>query len=62
MQQIFGTETNMVESNNTAYAAISVLQNSPNGFVAFNITVYDGAGNEFSATQVCFCHCEVWRV
>ena len=49
--QILGTEINMTESNNTAYAAISVLQNSPNGFVAFNITVSDGAGNKFNTTQ-----------
>ena len=49
--QIFGTETSMTESNNTAYANITVLQNSPNGLVAFNITAYDGAGNEFNVTQ-----------
>ena len=41
----------MTESNNTAYTTISVLQNSPNGLVAFNITAYDGAGNEFNVTQ-----------
>ena len=41
----------MTESNNTAYANISVLQNSPNGPVAFNITAYDIAGNEFNVTQ-----------
>ena len=49
--QIFGTETSMTESNNTAYANITVLQNSPNGLAAFNITAYDGAGNEFNVTQ-----------
>ena len=49
--QIFGTETSMTESNNTAYTTISVLQNSPNGLAAFNITAYDGAGNEFNITQ-----------
>ena len=47
----FLAEINMVESNNTAYANISVLQNFPNGPVAFNITAYDGAGNEFNVTQ-----------
>ena len=41
----------MTESNNTAYTTISVLQNSPNGLAAFNITAYDGAGNEFNITQ-----------
>ena len=49
--QIFGTETSMTESNNTAYTTISVLQNSPNGLAAFNITAYDGAGNQFNVTQ-----------
>ena len=41
----------MTESNNTAYANITVLENSQNGHVAFNITAYDGAGNEFNLTQ-----------
>ena len=49
--EILGTEINMTESNNTAYATISVLQNSSNGPVAFNITAYDSAGNEFNITQ-----------
>ena len=49
--EILGTEINMTESNNIAYANISVLQNSPNGPVTFNITAYDGAGNEFNVTQ-----------
>ena len=49
--QILNTTINMTESNNTAYANISVLQNSPNGPVAFNITAYDIAGNEFNVTQ-----------
>ena len=49
--QILGTEIDMTESNNTAYANITVLQNSPNGLAAFNITAYDGAGNEFNITQ-----------
>ena len=53
--QIFGTETSMTESNNTAYAAISVLQNSPNGLVAFNITVSDGAGNNLTQHRVLHC-------
>ena len=38
--EILGTEINMTESNNTAYATISVLQNSSNGPVAFNITAF----------------------
>ena len=49
--EILGTEINMTESNNIAYANISVLQNSPNGPVAFNITAYDGTGNKFNITQ-----------
>ena len=49
--QILGTEIDMTESNITAYANISVLQNSPNGLVSFNITAYDGAGNQFNITQ-----------
>ena len=49
--EILGTEINMTESNNIAYANISVLQNSPNGPVTFNITAYDRAGNEFNITQ-----------
>ena len=49
--QILGTEIDMTESNNSAYANITVLQNSPNGPVEFNITAYDGAGNEFNVTQ-----------
>ena len=49
--EILGTEINMTESNNTAYATISVLQNSSNGPVAFNITAYDGTGNKFNITQ-----------
>ena len=36
--QILNTTINMTESNNTAYANISILQNSTNGLVAFNIT------------------------
>ena len=49
--QILNTTINMTESNNTAYANITVLQNSKNGPVAFNITAYDSAGNEFNVTQ-----------
>ena len=49
--EILGTEINMTESNNIAYANISVLQNSPNGPVTFNITAYDGTGNKFNITQ-----------
>ena len=54
--QILNTTINMTESNNTAYANISVLQNSPNGPVTFNITAYDGAGNKFNSnTGCCIC-------
>ena len=49
--QILGTEIHMTESNNTAYANITVLENSQNGHVEFNITAYDAAGNEFNLTQ-----------
>ena len=49
--EILNTTITMTESNNTAYANISVLQNSPNGPVEFNITAYDGSGNAFDVTQ-----------
>ena len=49
--QILNTTINMTELNNTAYANITVLQNSPNGPVEFNITAYDGSGNAFNVTQ-----------
>ena len=49
--EILNTTINMTESNNTAHANISVLQNSTNGPVAFNITAYDGAGNQFNISQ-----------
>ena len=49
--QILNTTINMTESNNTAYANISVLDNSSNGLVAFNIIAYDDAGNEFNITE-----------
>ena len=49
--EILNTTINMTELNNTAYANISVLQNSTNGPVAFNITAYDSAGNEFNISQ-----------
>ena len=41
----------MTELNNTAYANITVTQNSTNGLVELNITAYDSAGNEFNVTQ-----------
>ena len=49
--EILNTTINMTESNNTAHANISVTQNSTNGPVAFNITAYDGAGNQFNISQ-----------
>ena len=49
--EILNTTINMTESNNTAHANITVLQNSTNGPVAFNITAYDGAGNQFNISQ-----------
>ena len=48
---ILDSEINMTESNNTAYANISVLDNSSNGLVAFNIIAYDDAGNVFNITE-----------
>ena len=42
---------NMTELNNVAYANITVLQNSTNGLVEFNITAYDSAGNQFNISQ-----------
>ena len=42
----------MTESNNTAYANISVTQNSTNGLIEFNITAYDSAGNEFNVHRI----------
>ena len=44
-------DSGLTESNNTAHANISVTQNSTNGPVAFNITAYDGAGNQFNISQ-----------
>ena len=49
--EILNTTINMTESNNTAYANITVTQNSTNGLVEFNITAYDGAGNQFNISQ-----------
>ena len=49
--QILNTTINMTELNNVAYANITVLQNSTNGPVSFNITAYDDAGNEFNISQ-----------
>ena len=42
----------MTELNNTAYANITVTQNSTNGLVELNITAYDSAGNQFNVTQI----------
>ena len=49
--QIFGTEIDMTELNNVAYANITVLQNFTNGLVDLNITAYDSAGNQFNVPQ-----------
>ena len=50
--QILNTTINMTELNNTAYANITVTQNSTNGLVELNITAYDSAGNQFNVTQI----------
>ena len=50
--QILNTTINMTELNNTAYANISVLQNSTNGLVEFNITAYDDAGNNLTYLSI----------
>ena len=49
--QIRNTDTTMTISNDTASATVTVLQNSPNGPLEFNITAYDKTGNVFNAAQ-----------
>ena len=40
----------MIVNDDTASATITVLQNSQNGPVEFNITAYDKTGNVFNVT------------
>ena len=49
--QILSTSINMSVNDDTASANVTVLQNSPNGPVAFNIMAYDKTGNVFDVTQ-----------
>ena len=41
----------MLVINDTASATVTVLENSPNGPLEFNITAYDKTGNVFNVTQ-----------
>ena len=49
--QILSTSINMSVNDDTASANVTVLQNSSNGPVAFNIMAYDKTGNVFDVTQ-----------
>ena len=49
--QILSTSINMSVNDDTASANVTVLQNSSNGPVEFNITAYDKTGNVFNVTQ-----------
>ena len=49
--QILSTNITMSVTDNTASATITVLENSTNGPVEFNITAYDKTGNVFNVTQ-----------
>ena len=53
--EILGTEINMTESNNIAYANMMFYKTHQTAPVAFNITAYDRAGNEFNITQDDIC-------
>ena len=48
--QILNTNITMSVNNNAASATITVLENSTNGPVEFNITAYDKTGNVFNVT------------
>ena len=48
--QILSTNITMSVTDNTASATITVLENSTNGPVEFNITAYDKTGNVFNVT------------
>ena len=41
----------MLVINDTASATVTVLENSPNGHLEFNITAYDKTGNVFNVTH-----------
>ena len=49
--QILNNDITMTINNDTASANVTVLQNSQNGPVAFNITAYDKTGNVFNVTE-----------
>ena len=49
--QILSTSIDMSVNDDTASANVTVLQNSSNGPVAFNIMAYDKTGNVFDVTQ-----------
>ena len=49
--QTLNTSTPMLVINDTASATVTVLENSPNGPLEFNITAYDKTGNVFNVTH-----------
>ena len=49
--QILNNDIVMTINNDTANATITVLENSTNGPVEFNITAYDKTGNVFNVTS-----------
>ena len=49
--QILSTSIDMIVNDDTASANVTVLQNSSNGPVEFNIMAYDKTGNVFNVTQ-----------
>ena len=48
---ILNNAMNMIVVNDTAYTNVTVLQNSSNGPIKFNITAYDKTGNMLNVTQ-----------
>ena len=48
---ILNNTMNMIVVNDTAYTTVTVLQNSSNGPIEFNITAYDKTGNILNVTQ-----------
>ena len=49
--QILNDNIPMTINNDTASATITVMDDSPNGPLEFNITAYDKTGNVFNAAQ-----------
>ena len=49
--QILNDSITMIVNNDTASATVTVLENSTNGPVEFNITAYDETGNVFNVTS-----------